>query len=143
MKLKIHKVDKELPTPKYAHKGDAGMDLYSVENGVLEPGEFKLFSTGIKLSIPEGHEVQVRPRSGLALKHGISIVNAPGTIDSGYRGHVGVVLINLGKELFEIKRGDRIAQMVLKKVEQADIIEVEELDETTRADGGYGSTGRQ
>jgi dUTP pyrophosphatase len=142
VKLKIHKVDKDLPTPRYAHSGDAGMDLYSAEEGLLEPGGFKLFSTGIKLAIPEGHEVQVRPRSGLASKHGISIVNAPGTVDHGYRGLIGVVLINLGKEAYEVKRGDRIAQMVLKKVEQADIIEVEELDETTRGENGYGSTGK-
>jgi len=142
LKLKIHKVDKDLPTPKYSHAGDAGMDIYAVEQGVLTPGEYRLFSTGIKVAIPEGHEIQIRPRSGLALKHGISIVNAPGTIDFGYRGMIGVVLINLGKETFEVKRGDRIAQMVLKRVEQAEVIEVEELDDTTRGEGGYGSTGK-
>ncbi len=142
MKLKIHKVDKDLPTPKYSHSGDAGMDIYSVEQGVLEPGEYKLFSAGIKVAIPDGHEIQIRPRSGLALKHGISIVNAPGTIDVGYRGLIGVVLINLGKETYEVKRGDRIAQMVLKRFEQAEIIEVEELEDTSRGEGGYGSTGK-
>ena len=142
MKLKIHKVDKDLPTPEYSHKGDAGMDLYSADEGTLAPGEFKLFSTGVKLAIPDGHEIQIRPRSGLALKHGISIVNAPGTIDAGYRGMVGVVLINMGKETYNVKKGDRIAQMVAKKVEQAEIMEVETLDDTSRGDGGYGSTGR-
>lgn len=142
MKVKILKTDKELPTPKYAHEGDAGMDLYSAEELVLKPGEHRLVQTGIKIVVPPGYEMQVRPRSGLSLKHGISVVNAPGTIDTQYRGPVGVILINHGKEDFEIKKGERIAQMVLNKFESFDFEEVEDLDETTRGEGGFGSTGK-
>ena len=141
MKVKILKTDKDLPTPKYAHEGDAGMDLYSAEDHILKSGEHKIIDTGIKIAVPQGYEMQVRPRSGLALKHGISVVNAPGTIDSQYRGPVGVILINHGKEDFEVKRGERIAQMVLNKFEPIDFHEVEDLDETTRGEGGFGSTG--
>lgn len=142
MKIKILKTDRELPTPKYAHTGDAGMDLYSSEELILKPGEHRLVQTGIKIAVPPGYEMQVRPRSGLAYKHGISVVNAPGTIDAQYRGPVGVILINHGKEDFEIKKGERIAQMVLNKFESFDFEEVEELDETKRGEGGFGSTGK-
>jgi dUTP pyrophosphatase len=119
------------------------MDLYAdVDNQtVLMPGEIKLISAGIYVSIPEGYEAQTRPRSGLALKHGISLVNTPGTIDSDYRGLVGLIMINHGKEAFVIKRGDRIAQMVIKQVARADIVVRVELDETARASGGFGHTG--
>ncbi len=141
--VKILKVDKELPTPKYAHHGDAGMDIYAAENYMLQPAEHKLISAGIKLAIPYGYEVQVRPRSGLALKHAISIVNTPGTIDCMYRGLVGVILINHGKQAFEVKRGERIAQLVFNKIAYAAVEEVQELDETVRGEGGFGSTGRQ
>jgi len=140
--IKILKLDKELPTPHYKHDGDAGVDLYSAENHVLNAGEFKLIRTGIKIAIPYGYEVQVRPRSGLAAKYGISIVNTPGTIDCCYRGEIMVTLINLGKESYGVKRGERIAQAVLKKVETAEFVEVEELDETDRGEGGMGSTGK-
>ena len=143
MKVKILKTDKDLPTPKYAHEGDAGMDLYSAEELVLRPGEHKLVQTGIRIAVPAGYEMQVRPRSGLAAKHGISVVNAPGTIDSQYRGPVGVILINHGKNDFEIKKGDRIAQIVLNKFETIDFHEVEELDDTQRGEGGFGSTGKR
>jgi dUTP pyrophosphatase len=143
IKVKILKVDKELPTPKYAHYGDAGMDIYSAESYTLKPGERKIFSTGLKIEIPEGYEVQIRPRSGLAAKNGISIVNTPGTIDHQYRGLVGVILINHGTENFEVKRGERIAQMVFNKFETAELLEVDELSETERGEGGFGSTGKK
>lgn len=108
---------------------------------VLDPGEIRLISAGFYMSIPKGYEVQVRPRSGLAVKHGISIVNAPGTIDSDFRGLVGIILINHGKQPFVVRRGDRIAQMVVQKVYRADLEVVQELDETVRAEGGFGHTG--
>ena len=141
MRMEIVKTDKELPTPKYAHFGDAGMDLYSAAEYTLQPGERKLIPTGLKIAVPYGFEVQVRPRSGLALKHGVSVINTPGTIDHQYRGEMGVVLINHGKEPFEIKKGERIAQMVLNKVEFMHLEEVEALTETDRGAGGFGSTG--
>ncbi|MDP8292714.1 MAG: dUTP diphosphatase [Candidatus Orphnella occulta] len=133
----------DLPTPCYMSEGASGMDVYAdVDNEViLAPGDIKLISAGFYMSIPVGYEVQVRPRSGLAIKHGISIVNAPGTIDSDYRGLVGIILINHGKDPFVVKRADRIAQIILQKVIQADIAVVDELDETVRAQGGFGHTG--
>ena len=120
------------------------MDLYADVEGeiVLSPGEIKLISAGIYLSIPEGYEAEIRPRSGLALKHGISLVNTPGTIDSDYRGLIGLIMINHGKEPFVIKRGDRIAQMVIKDIVRADIDVRPELDETVRSHGGFGHTGK-
>jgi len=136
------KVDSDLPTPKYAHHGDAGMDLYSSENCIINPGERKLVSSGIKLAIPEGYEVQIRPRSGLALKNGITVLNTPGTIDHQYRGVVGVILINHSNAPFEVKKGERIAQMVFSKFESAELREVNELSETARGEGGFGSTGK-
>lgn len=142
MEVRIKRTDKELPLPQYKHDGDAGMDVCSAETYTLQPGERKLFKTGIHMAIPKGYELQVRPRSGLAYKHGISIVNTPGTVDAGYRGDIGVILINHGKEVFEVKRGERIAQFVFNKFETAQFIEVEDLDETTRGEGGFGSTGR-
>lgn len=119
------------------------MDLYAdVDSGVtLLPGRIKLISAGIYVSIPPGFEAQVRPRSGLALKHGISIVNSPGTIDSDYRGLVGIILVNLGSEAYTIRRGTRIAQLVIKPISQAEWVEVDELDETHRNAGGFGHTG--
>ena len=133
----------DLPTPCYMSDGASGMDVYAdVDNEVtLAPGDIKLISAGFYMSIPVGYEVQVRPRSGLAIKHGISIVNTPGTIDSDYRGLVGIILINHGKDPFVVKRADRIAQVILQKVIQADIAIVDELDETVRAQGGFGHTG--
>jgi dUTP pyrophosphatase len=141
MKVQILKTDKELPTPKYAHDGDAGMDVYSAIDHELQPGEWKVVPTGFKIAVPYGFELQVRPRSGLAAKHGISVINAPGTIDHQYRGPVGVLLINHGKEPFTITRGERIAQIVFNKVELIHFHEVEELSETPRGEGGFGSTG--
>ena len=123
--------------------GASGMDLYSdvKSDVILAPGEIKLISAGIYVGIPQKYEAQIRPRSGLALKHGISIVNSPGTIDSDFRGLVGIILINLGKEPFKVSRGDRIAQMVIKPIVQAELEEVKELDETDRSGGGFGHTG--
>lgn len=120
------------------------MDLYAdVEvEAVLMPGEIKLISAGIYVSIPEGYEAEIRPRSGLALKHGISLVNTPGTIDSDYRGLLSLIMINHGKEPFQIKRGDRIAQMIIKDIVKADIDLCHELDQTVRSHGGFGHTGK-
>ncbi|MDP3804901.1 MAG: dUTP diphosphatase [Candidatus Omnitrophota bacterium] len=133
----------DLPTPKYATPGSSGMDLLADVSGevTLLPGEVKLISSGIYLSIPQGYEAEVRPRSGLALKHGIGLVNTPGTIDSDYRGLVGLILINHGKDPFKIKRGDRIAQMVIKEVVKAEIEVCDDLDRTLRSAGGFGHTG--
>lgn len=138
--VKICKVA-DVKTPSYAHKGDAGLDLYSAEECVLKPMERKVISTGVKIALPLGYEAQVRPRSGLALNHGISIVNTPGTIDAGYRGVVGVIAINLGQNEFRVEKNMKIAQMVINKVETADVEEVESLDGTSRGENGFGSTG--
>lgn len=130
-----------LDLPRYATLGAAGMDVLSAEDVVLAPSARQAVATGLAMAIPEGYEIQVRPRSGLALKHGIAVANTPGTIDSDYRGELKVILMNLGAETFEIHRGDRIAQLVLAPVVQAGWVEVEELDETERGSGGFGSTG--
>jgi dUTP pyrophosphatase len=139
--IKIQKIKENAIIPKYAHKGDAGVDLYSTEDYTLKPGQRTLVSTGIKIAVPMGYEAQVRPKSGLAVKHGISVANTPGTVDAGYRGEVGVIAINLGDEDFKIEKGKKIAQMVFNKIEEAEFEEVQELDETTRGEGGFGSTG--
>ena len=140
VELKVQKIS-GVKLPCYAHEGDVGMDLFSVADYVLKPGERKLILTGIKIAVPIGYEAQIRPKSGLALKHGISIVNTPGTIDAGYRGEVGVILINLGQEEFVIKKNSKIAQLVINKVEKAEINEVNMLGDTGRGEGGFGSTG--
>lgn len=130
-----------LPVPAYATAHAAGMDVVSAEEVTLEPGERHAVATGFAMAIPEGYEVQVRPRSGLALKHGISLPNTPGTIDADYRGELKVILINHGAEPFVIGRGDRIAQLVAAPVQVATFAEVAELDDTVRGSGGFGSTG--
>ena len=130
-----------LELPAYATDGAAGMDVLAAEDLALAPGARHAVATGIAVAIPHGFEIQVRPRSGLALKHGITVANAPGTIDSDYRGEVKVILINLGSETFDIRRGDRIAQLVLAPVTRASWLPVDELDETARGEGGFGSTG--
>jgi len=130
-----------LPLPAYATDGAAGMDVVSAETVTIAPRARHAVATGLALAIPHGYEIQVRPRSGLALKHGITVPNTPGTIDSDYRGELKVILINLGDEPFAIQRGDRIAQLVLAPVVQAAWDEVEELDATERGEGGFGSTG--
>lgn len=119
------------------------MDLYSAVDSILEPGERKLIPTGIKISLPKGYEAQVRPKSGLALQYGISIVNTPGTVDACYRGEIGVILINHGAEPFVVKKNSKIAQLVIARVEQAAFVEVDSLDETSRGEGGFGSTGHK
>ena len=131
-----------LPIPARATEHAAGLDVVAAEDLTLEPGQRHAVATGFAIAIPEGYEVQVRPRSGLALKHGITCLNAPGTIDSDYRGEVKVILANLGSEPFEVRRGERIAQLVPATVLQADFREVEQLSETSRGAGGFGSTGR-
>lgn len=131
-----------LPLPAYATAGAAGMDIVAAESLTLAPGARHAVATGFAIAIPEGYEVQVRPRSGLALKHGITCPNTPGTIDSDYRGEMKVILANLGSEPFEIVRGERIAQLVPAPVQRAAFREVEALDETARGTGGFGSTGR-
>jgi dUTP pyrophosphatase len=130
-----------LPLPAYATEGAAGMDVVSAEDVTLAPGARHAVATGLSMAIPAGYEIQVRPRSGLALKHGISVPNTPGTIDSDYRGELKVILINLGTEPFAITRGDRVAQLVLAPVVQAAWDEVAQLDATERGEGGFGSTG--
>ncbi len=135
---------KGLPLPSYATPGSVGMDLLyaGYEEVVLKPFERKLLPTGIAIELPEGYEAQVRPRSGLAIKHGVTILNAPGTIDSDYRGEIKVILINLGSEDFVIRRGDRIAQLVFAPVVRVQWEEVQELTPSLRGDNGFGSTGR-
>lgn len=130
-----------LALPAYATDGAAGMDVLAAEDVTLAPGGRHAVATGLALAIPEGYELQVRPRSGLALKHGISLPNTPGTIDSDYRGELKIIMINLGAEDFAIHRGDRIAQLVLAPVVRAGWLEVAELDDTARGAGGFGSTG--
>lgn len=133
----------DLPMPAYMSSQAAGMDLTADIEGsiILEPGKFKIIPTGIAVTIPYGYEAQVRPRSGLALKYGITVLNSPGTIDADYRGEVCVILINLGEKPFEIKRGDRIAQMVVSKIELVKLVEVETLPDSQRGAAGFGSTG--
>ncbi|MEO5640714.1 MAG: dUTP diphosphatase [Sphingomicrobium sp.] len=133
---------KGLPLPAYATAGAAGMDVVAAEELTLQPGQRHAVATGFAIAIPLGHEVQVRPRSGLALKHGITCLNTPGTIDQDYRGEVKVILANLGSEPFEIKRGERIAQLVPAVMTKAAFDEVASLDDTGRGHGGFGSTGR-
>ena len=132
----------DLPLPSYATDHAAGMDVVSAETVTLEPGARRAIATGFAIAIPVGYEVQVRPRSGLALKHGITCLNTPGTIDHDYRGEVKVILANLGSEPFEVRRGERIAQLVPAPVLKANFREVEMLGETSRGAGGFGSTGR-
>mgnify|MGYP000014697227 CR=1 FL=1 len=134
----------DLPLPSYQTDGSAGVDLFAAvkEPITLQPGERALIPTGIRIALPPGYEAQVRPRSGLAIRHGISMVNAPGTIDSDYRGEVQVILINLGQEPFTIRRGERIAQMVIAPVMRVEWEVVEKLPPTARGDGGFGHTGR-
>ena len=141
MKVLFRKSDSAAQLPTYAHPGDAGMDVRSIEALTLEPGARALVHTGLVMMLPSDAEAQVRPRSGLALKHGVTVLNAPGTIDAGYRGEVGVILINLGQEPFVVEKGMKIAQIVIAKVERAEIVETFDTDETERGTGGFGSSG--
>jgi dUTP pyrophosphatase len=131
-----------LPLPRYASEDAVGLDVAAAEELTLRPGQRHAVATGFAIEIPRGYEVQVRPRSGLAMKHGITCLNTPGTIDSDYRGEVKVILVNLGQEPFEIRRGERIAQLVPAPVLRADFVEASELSGTERGSGGFGSTGR-
>ena len=142
VKLLIKKLQKNIILPEYKTDGSSGMDLMAnVEQTVkILPGEKKIISTGIMVAIPEQYEIQIRPRSGLASKNGISVLNTPGTIDSDYRGEIKVILINLGKDIFEIKKNDRIAQMIVCPIIKVELKEVESLPETVRGEGGFGST---
>ena len=138
----VTKLDKDAIVPTYAKPGDAGADLYSISDLVLPPGERSLVRTGIAIALPNGYVGLVHPRSGLGLKNGISVINTPGTIDAGYRGEIGVVLINHDlHESFQVKKGDRIAQLVIQKVENAQFKMVDQLPDSERSTGGYGSTG--
>nr|WP_255550076.1 dUTP diphosphatase [Corynebacterium sp. TAE3-ERU2] len=140
--FKIKRLDPDLPLPTRAHRGDAGVDLYAADSLTLAPGERALINTGIALALPLGYVGLIHPRSGLGAKHGVSVVNTPGTIDADYRGEIKVCLINHDRhESFAVTRGMRIAQLVIQKVELVDFEEVEELDDTVRGTGGYGSTG--
>ncbi|MEM1133853.1 MAG: dUTP diphosphatase [Pseudomonadota bacterium] len=130
-----------LPLPQYETAGAAGMDVRSARDVIIPPGSTALVPTGFAIAIPEGYEVQVRPRSGLALKSGLTVANTPGTVDSDYRGELGIILINLGRVDFLVDRGERVAQIVAAPVQRARMVEVEELDETERGAGGFGSTG--
>lgn len=139
--LKIRKIDEKAILPNYAHEGDAGLDLYAVKELVLNPGDRGLVHTGIQIELPRNTEAQIRPRSGLALKNGITTLNSPGTIDEGYRGEIGVILINHGNETFKVEPGMKIAQMVIKPVFKVNIIETTELSNTERNENGFGSSG--
>ncbi len=141
MTLSIRRIDPAAQLPTYAHPGDAGMDVRSIETVTLRPGDRALVRTGLVFQLPPDAEAQVRPRSGLALKHGVTVLNAPGTIDAGYRGEVGVILVNLGTEPFTVEKGMKVAQVVVAPVARAEIVEVAETDTTERGADGFGSTG--
>ncbi|SDK88603.1 dUTP pyrophosphatase [Nonomuraea maritima] len=139
----IQRLDPELPTPSYAHPGDAGADLYAAEDVELMPGERAVVGTGLAIALPEGYAAFVHPRSGLAARHGVTLVNAPGTVDAGYRGEIKVTLINTdAKEPFRLRRGDRVAQLVVQRVERVSFAQVVDLPESVRGANGFGSTGR-
>ena len=144
MRLSIYRLHPSAVLPAYAHgpDEDAGLDLHAVEPVTLEPGRPALVPTGIAIELPPGYEAQVRPRSGLALKHAITVLNTPGTVDEGYRGEVGVILINHGQTAFAVEAGMKIAQMVVSPRVQVSVVEVAELSDTERGAGGFGSTGR-
>ena len=141
MTLAIRRIDPAAQLPTYAHPGDAGMDVRSIETVTLRPGDRALVRTGLVFQLPPDAEAQVRPRSGLALRHGVTVLNAPGTIDAGYRGEVGVILVNLGAEPFTVEKGMKIAQVVVASVVRAEVVEVAETDTTERGADGFGSTG--
>lgn len=141
MQLKVKLIEKNAMLPRYAHPGDAGLDLFSVERKTILPGESALIRTGIIIQLPPNTEAQVRPRSGLALNHQVTVLNTPGTIDHGYRGEVRVILINHGKIPFEVEQGMKIAQMVIQPVLTVEVTQVDQLSETRRGEGGFGSTG--
>lgn len=141
MEVSFKRIHADAVLPAYAHPGDAGMDLKSVEDLTIAPGRRALVHTGLQMALPFGYEAQVRPRSGLALKAGVTVLNTPGTIDAGYRGEVGVILANFGEADFVVRKGDRIAQLVIAPVTIATIAEVDQFEASERGEGGFGSTG--
>ena len=143
IKVKRLRGEEDIALPAYETKGASAMDIRAAvqDTVILNPGEIKLIPTGLAVSVPLGYEVQIRPRSGLALKYGIGMANSPGTIDSDYRGEIGLIMVNWGKEPFPVKRGDRVAQMLITRVYRADLAEVKDLDTTSRGDGGFGHSG--
>lgn len=141
MEIKILKLNEAAIIPRYSHPGDAGLDLFSIEDREILPGETELINTGIAIALPLGTEAQIRPRSGLALKHSITVLNSPGTIDAGYRGEIRIILINHGKKPFQVTSRMRIAQMVIAPIIKAKVTVVSVLDDTSRTDEGFGSTG--
>lgn len=141
MTVKFKKIHPDAVMPEYAHAGDAGMDVRSVDELTIPPGARALVHTGLIIVLPPMYEAQVRPRSGLALKSGITVLNTPGTIDAGYRGEVGVILANFGENEFKVAKGDKIAQIVIQPVIRAEIEETQSIDATDRGEGGFGSTG--
>jgi dUTP pyrophosphatase len=143
LKVLITRLDESVPVPRYAKPGDAGADICTRIDLTIEPGERVLAPTGLSIALPDGYAAFVHPRSGLAIKHGVSMVNTPGTVDAGYRGELQIILINHDlREAISFKKGDRIAQLVIQKVERAEFIEVEILPGTDRGSGGFGSTGK-
>ena len=142
MKLSFKRIHPDAVLPSFAHEGDAGMDVRSVQALTIQPGRRALVKTGLVAEIPSGYEIQVRPRSGLAFKHGVTVLNSPGTVDSGYRGEIGVILVNFGDEPFPVSVGDRIAQLVVSPVTQAEISETSDVSSSERGEGGFGSTGK-
>ncbi|MEX1208397.1 MAG: dUTP diphosphatase [Acidimicrobiia bacterium] len=141
MRIPLKRLDPDLPMPAHAHPGDGGVDLYARESATLEPGERAVVPTGVAVAIPEGFGGLVTPRSGLAARSGLGVVNSPGLVDSGYRGEIKAILVNLGLETIQIARGDRIAQMVVVPVSTQEFEVVDELPESSRGAGGFGSTG--
>jgi len=141
IKIKIKRLNPGAIIPHYNHDGDAGMDVYSCEDASINPNERKLIYTGLSFEVPRGFEIQIRPKSGLALNSGITILNTPGTLDSGYRGELKVILFNTSKNIYNVKKSEKIAQIILARYEEAEIEETNELTQTTRAEGGFGSTG--
>lgn len=139
--MKVKKLRDDAVVPTYSHKGDAGLDLVSVEERTIPAGEFALVSTGICIQLSQNTEAQIRPRSGLALKHGVTVLNSPGTIDEGYRGEVGVILVNHGSSDFVVRKGMKVAQLVVANVLSEPVEEVDEVSESSRGEGGFGSTG--
>ena len=141
LEVKIKRIHDDALLPMQANPGDAGMDLYSIETAMIPSGEAKLIRTGLQMELPKGTEAQIRPRSGLALKHSVTVLNSPGTIDEGYRGEIGVIIINHGKETFIVEKSMRIAQMVIQTVPVVQLTEVNELSQSERGTSGFGSSG--
>jgi len=141
LSIKVQKINEDALIPKYAHKHDAGMDLYSIREYILKPRHRILVRTGLKLQVPRGYEMQIRPKSGLALKNGVTVLNTPGTVDSDYRGEIGVILINHSNKSYRVEKNQKIAQAVFNKIEIARLTEANKVNRTKRNEGGFGSTG--